>query len=101
MFITPCAFLPSSIQLKKQSDYTQSNMSISGGNPLTILANIDKFDSTNWATWNNNIKNLAELRGVWKYIDGTIINPASTTTTTTIAQPTAASTIAMSTVPLV
>jgi len=60
-------------------------MSISGGNPLTILANIDKFDSTNWATWNNNIKNLAELRGVWRYIDGTIINPASTTTTTTTA----------------
>ncbi|XP_006458995.1 hypothetical protein AGABI2DRAFT_66096, partial [Agaricus bisporus var. bisporus H97] len=49
-----------------------------GGSAPPIFADTAKFDGTNWVSWSGMIRIAAELRGVFGYLDGSIINPAIT-----------------------
>jgi hypothetical protein len=52
-------------------------MSNTGGSAPPIFAKGAKFDSENWVTWSSLVKITAGLRGVYRYLDGSIINLAT------------------------
>jgi len=59
-------------------------MALSGTSMPPMFNNTDKFDSSNWPTWSNNILSISTLKGVIGYLDGTVKDPRLTTSTTTI-----------------
>ncbi|EKM77094.1 hypothetical protein AGABI1DRAFT_16518, partial [Agaricus bisporus var. burnettii JB137-S8] len=46
-----------------------------GGNAPPIFADTAKFNGTNWVSWSGMIRIAAELRGIFGYLDGSIISP--------------------------
>jgi len=40
-----------------------------------IFTDDDKFNGTNWVTWNRHINIAAQLKGVIGYLDGSIVQP--------------------------
>lgn len=64
-------------------------MSSTGGSAPPIFADINKFDGVNWVAWSGLIRIAAEVRGVFGYLDGTIVKPTVHMPVTTTAPPTA------------
>ncbi|EKM75439.1 hypothetical protein AGABI1DRAFT_46435, partial [Agaricus bisporus var. burnettii JB137-S8] len=52
-------------------------MASTGGSAPPVFADGAKFNGMNWVTWKGLIKIAADLRGVYGYLDGTVINPNS------------------------
>ncbi|XP_006457025.1 hypothetical protein AGABI2DRAFT_79218, partial [Agaricus bisporus var. bisporus H97] len=50
-------------------------MASTGGCAPPMFADTAKFNGMNWVTWKGLIKIAAELRGVYRYLDGSIQNP--------------------------
>ena len=44
------------------------------------LSDSDKLDGLNWIWWSNNIRTMAQMRGVHGYLDRTIMRPSTPTT---------------------
>ena len=51
----------------------------------------NKFNGSNWIQWSNTIRTMAQMRGVYGYLDGMITRP-STPTTEPMEETTAAET---------
>lgn len=52
-------------------------MASTGESAPPIFAEAVKFNSSNWVTWKGLVKIAADLRGVYGYLNGSIINPAT------------------------
>ncbi|XP_006457281.1 hypothetical protein AGABI2DRAFT_123149 [Agaricus bisporus var. bisporus H97] len=59
-------------------------MASTGGSAPPIFADAAKFNGSNWVAWKGLVKIAAELRGVYGYLDGSAVNPTTTTTNTTL-----------------
>ncbi|KAF7763932.1 hypothetical protein Agabi119p4_8469 [Agaricus bisporus var. burnettii] len=52
-------------------------MASTGGSAPPIFADVAKFNGTNWVTWKGLVRIAADLRGVYGYLDGTVIRPTA------------------------
>jgi len=76
-------------------------MSSARGGAPPIFPVDEKFDGTNWITWNENILIAARMRGAYGYLTGTIKKLIPTLTTPTITTQPATTSIGKETIPLV